>query len=148
MFESLAEFFSSQFFMPHGHCYLWKPALVWLQVLSNGVIAGSYVAISATLAYLVYVLRDAIPFKWMYLAFGAFIILCGVTHMFDVYVIWIPDYWADGAVRAVTAAVSSSCSGPMICTPTGRPPGVRPAGATTAGSPARDACETQNAWSW
>lgn len=35
--ESLNEFFSSGFFMPHGHCYLWKPGLVWLQVLSNGL---------------------------------------------------------------------------------------------------------------
>src|SRR3977135_3242795 len=107
MYVSVTGFFSTQFFMPHGQCYLWIPSLLWLQVLSNGVIAASYVAISATLAYLVYVLRDTLPFKWAYLSFGAFIVLCGVTHMFDVYVIWHPAYWTDGAVRALTAAVSA-----------------------------------------
>jgi signal transduction histidine kinase len=105
--ESWTEFFSSAFFMPHGHCYLWKPALVWLQVAANGIIAVSYVAISATLALLVYRTRDEIPFRMMYLAFGAFIVLCGVTHLLDIYVIWRPAYWIDGSVRAVTALMSA-----------------------------------------
>ncbi|HLL53662.1 MAG TPA: ATP-binding protein [Myxococcaceae bacterium] len=91
--------------MPHGHCYLWKPALVWLQSVSNGLIAAAYISISATLAYLVYRVRD-IPFKVMYLAFGIFIISCGITHIFDVYVIWNPVYWLDGGVRALTAVAS------------------------------------------
>jgi signal transduction histidine kinase len=91
--------------MPHGHCYLWKPALVWLQVLSNGLIGLAYVSISATLAYLVYRVRD-IPFKLMYLAFGIFIVTCGFTHFMDVWVIWEPRYWLDGALRAVTAIAS------------------------------------------
>jgi signal transduction histidine kinase len=95
-------------FMPHGICYLWDPAMVWVQVLSNGVIGLSYVAISATLGYLVFRLRDQIPFQAMYLAFGAFIVLCGLTHFFDVYVIWRPDYWADGSVRIATAVVSAA----------------------------------------
>lgn len=108
MLESASAFFSSALFMPHGHCYLWQPGMVWLQVLSNGVIAAAYVAISATLAYLVYRLRDEIPFQGMYLAFGAFIVLCGITHVFDVYVIWVPAYWLDGSVRALTAIVSAA----------------------------------------
>jgi len=95
-------------FMPHGICYLWQPAMVWLQVLSNGTIGLSYVAISTTLGYLVYTLREQIPFRAMYLAFGAFIVLCGLTHFFDVYVIWRPDYWADGTLRAATAVVSAA----------------------------------------
>src|SRR5262245_34585414 len=104
---SMSEVVSTTLFMPHGHCYLWLPGLLWLQVLSNGLIGLSYVAISSTLAYLVYRLRDDIPFRMMYLAFGAFIVLCGVTHFFDVYVIWKPAYWIDGTVRGITAIVSA-----------------------------------------
>jgi signal transduction histidine kinase len=103
--ESLEAFFSSRFFMPHGHCYLWKPALVWIQVLSNALIGLAYFAISGTLAYLVSRVRD-LPFKAMYLAFGVFIVTCGITHFFDVYVIWYPAYWLDGSVRIVTALAS------------------------------------------
>jgi hypothetical protein len=51
--ETLTEVFSERFFMPHGHCYLWTPSLVWIQVLSNGLIGISYVVISAMLAVMV-----------------------------------------------------------------------------------------------
>lgn len=92
-------------FMPHGHCYLWTPGLVWTQVLTNALIGLAYVSISLTLAYLVRTARD-IPFQWVYLAFGAFIVTCGFTHFLDVYVIWTPIYWFDAAVRVVTAIAS------------------------------------------
>src|SRR4051812_35088228 len=91
--------------MPHGHCYLWLPGLVWLEVGSNLLIGLAYVAISSTLAYLVFRVRD-IPFKVMYLAFGIFIVTCGMTHFFDVWTVWTPLYWLDGAVRGVTAVAS------------------------------------------
>jgi signal transduction histidine kinase len=42
----------------------------------------------------------------MYLAFGAFIVLCGATHFFDIWVIWNANYWLDGSLRAATAFVS------------------------------------------
>ncbi len=95
----------SQNFMPHGHCYFWQPAMVWLQVSSNALIGLSYVAISSTLTYLVYRIKD-IPFQKMYLAFGLFIITCGLTHFMDVWTVWNPLYWLDGGIRAVTAIAS------------------------------------------
>ncbi len=92
-------------FMPHGHCYFWEPGLVWLQVLSNASIGLAYLSISLTLGYIVRKIRD-IPFQWMYLCFGVFIIACGFTHFMDVWVIWTPVYWLDGAIRALTAVAS------------------------------------------
>lgn len=91
--------------MPRGHCYLWKPALVWLQVLANGSIALASVAIFVTLVYWVRRIRD-IRFRWMYVSCGVFILTCGIAHLFDVYVIWNPAYWLDGSVRAITAVAS------------------------------------------
>ena len=73
MLGSLREFVSPAFFMAHGHCYLWKPALVWLQVLTNGFVGLSYFTITITLVVLVRRVRN-IPFQWMYLSFGTFII--------------------------------------------------------------------------
>ncbi len=96
---------SSGSFLPHGHCYLWKPAILWAQILSNGSIGIAYVAIASMLAYLVN-RGSYLPFKGMGLAFGAFIVTCGITHFFDVLVIWHPLYWLDSGVRIVTAAAS------------------------------------------
>jgi signal transduction histidine kinase len=103
--ETLTEVFSERFFMPHGHCYLWTPSLVWIEVLSNGLIGVSYVVISAMLAVMVSRIRD-IPFKSVYVAFGVFIVSCGFTHFIDVWVIWSPHYWIDASVRVVTALAS------------------------------------------
>src|SRR5439155_21751263 len=64
----LRHVFSSDGFMPHGHCFLWKPGLIWLHVSADVLIGLSYVAISLTLAYLVHRARRDIPFHWMLLA--------------------------------------------------------------------------------
>jgi PAS domain S-box-containing protein len=93
-------------FLPHGHCYLWRPGLVWLNVVADLLIGLAYVSISATLAYLVARGRSVIPFSWMFLAFGAFIIACGMTHFMEVWTLWTPRYWLAGTVKAVTAVVS------------------------------------------
>ena len=92
--------------MPHGHCYLWKPGLVWLHVVSDALIGLAYVAISLTLAYLVLRARGDIPFHWVLLAFGAFIIACGATHWMEVWTLWSARYWLSGSVKVVTAVVS------------------------------------------
>ena len=91
-------------FMPHGHCYLWTPALVWTQVSSNALIGIAYLSISMTLLYLVK--RAKLPFSWVYLAFGLFILACGFTHFIDIATVWHPIYWVDAAVRVVTAIAS------------------------------------------
>jgi PAS domain S-box-containing protein len=97
---------SSPQFLPHFYCYLGNTLLIWLHVTSDLLIGLSYVAISSTLAYLVWKERQAIPFSWMFIAFGAFIIACGFTHFMEVLVIWKPVYWLSGAVKLVTAVAS------------------------------------------
>lgn len=93
-------------FLPHAACLLWQPALVWLHAGSDVLIGLAYVAISAALTYLVYKARQDVPFHSMLLAFGLFIVTCGLTHFVGVYVLFRPAYWFDGAVKVVTAAAS------------------------------------------
>ena len=94
-----------QGFMPHGHCYLWSDEMVWTQVSANLLIGVAYAAIATALVVLVRQIRN-IPFAGVYLAFGTFILSCGLTHFFDIITIWHPVYWADAGVRVVTAAAS------------------------------------------
>jgi signal transduction histidine kinase/CheY-like chemotaxis protein len=97
---------SSRGLLPHGHCYLWQPQLVGLHVVSDLLIGIAYFVISITLAYLVYRAREHIPFHWMFLAFGAFIIACGMTHLMEVWTLWHPVYWLSGDVKMITAIAS------------------------------------------
>jgi signal transduction histidine kinase len=102
---SVAAIFDTGSFMPHGHCYLWLPSMVWLQVSSNTVIGVSYVVISSLLVYFVWKRKD-LPFDWMFMAFGLFIVACGVGHFIDVITLWRPMYWLAGIEKGFTALVS------------------------------------------
>ena len=99
-------------FIPHGHCYLWKPGLLWLHVVSDSLIAVAYFGISIGLIYLVRKRKD-LPFDWIFLLFGTFIIACGSTHLMEVWTLWHPIYWVSGALKALTAAVSL-CTAVML----------------------------------
>src|ERR1700682_2928215 len=92
-------------FLPHGYCYLWTPGLVELHVISDALIALSYLTIPVTLVYFIRKRRD-IPFSWMLLCFGGFIVACGTTHLMEIYTIWFPPYWFSGAFKGFTACVS------------------------------------------
>ncbi len=97
---------ASSDFLPHRFCYLANPGLIWLHVTSDLLIGLAYVTISATLAYLVHRARHDIPFSWMFLAFGLFIVACGGTHFMEVLTIWKPFYWLSGDVKVLTALAS------------------------------------------
>jgi two-component system NtrC family sensor kinase len=92
-------------FMPHGMCYLWKPGLILLHVISDVAIALSYFSIPALLIYFV-IKREDVPFLKVFILFAAFIILCGVGHLLDVWTLWHPNYWTAGIERGATAFVS------------------------------------------
>ena len=100
----LDELFSSRF-MPHGHCYLWTPGLVWLHAVSDGLIALAYTSIPFTL-YVFSRRRRDIPFNWMFLFFATFIIACGLTHYLEIWTLWNGTYWLSGAIKALTALAS------------------------------------------
>ena len=93
-------------FLPHLYCYLGNPAIVWTHVIADSLIATAYLFISVTLAYLVYKGKRSVPFHWMVLAFGLFIVACGGTHFMEVVTVWLPAYVLSGGVKVFTAVVS------------------------------------------
>lgn len=92
--------------MPHGMCYLWQPGTLWLNVGSDGLIAAAYYAIPISLYYLVHERRREMPFPGIILMFAAFIVLCGTTHLMEIWTVWHPDYRIAGALKGVTGIVS------------------------------------------
>jgi PAS domain S-box-containing protein len=105
MLDGLTSLFNSDEFMPHGHCFLWQPNILWLHVLSDAGIAFAYYSIPVLLIYLLRKRKD-LPFKGVFAAFCVFILLCGTTHLFSIWVLWNPDYGAEGIVKAMTAVMS------------------------------------------
>lgn len=93
-------------FMPHGHCYLWRPEILWMHIISDAVIALAYYAIPAILAIFLIRRKKLIPYPEVIVLFVAFIFLCGTTHVAAIVVTWVPLYEQQGWIKAATALIS------------------------------------------
>jgi two-component sensor histidine kinase len=113
MIELLNEMLAGGPFIPHGHCYLWLPELVWLHLVTDALIALAYYVMPIILISFVRK-RSDLPFNWMFLMFGAFIIACGTTHVMNVWNVWYPTYWLSGGIKAGTAAVSLATASLLV----------------------------------
>jgi len=100
-------------FMPHGHCYFWRPEIVWLHAISDGAIALSYMFIPLALVYFVRKRRD-LPFHWVFFMFGVFILGCGATHAMEIWTLWHGTYRLAGVIKAITAGTSIATAAALV----------------------------------
>ena len=101
----LQSLFDDQGLTPHGFCLSWDPELMGVHVVSDLLIGLSYYSIPIVLAVFA-VRRTDLAFRRVFWLFGVFILACGTTHFMAVWTLWHPDYGAEGAVKAITAAAS------------------------------------------
>lgn len=101
MFDAL----SNSAFLPHGHCYLWQPALLWSHVSSDAIIALAYFSIPITILYSVNQ-RKGFSFGWVGYLFATFIVLCGLTHIMGIVTVWKPIYPIEAVIKFATAVAS------------------------------------------
>lgn len=105
----MLEFFSNLF----GHsdwparwfCGKWTEFHGWLYILSDLTIWLAYFAIPIILILFIQRKND-VPFLPIFWLFGAFIILCGMTHLIDAVIFWLPIYRVSALVKFITAVVS------------------------------------------
>jgi hypothetical protein len=103
--DFFAQLFSSAGFPPRWHCGRWTDFHGWLYVTSDIVIWLAYFIIPTILVLFIQRRRD-IPFPPVFWLFGAFIVLCGTTHLVDAIMFWAPAYRVNALVRVATAIVS------------------------------------------
>jgi PAS domain S-box-containing protein len=104
MREFFQKLFSSDF-TPHGVCFVWNPAVLWLNVLSDAVMAICCCTIGALLLFLARK-RKELMFHSVFIAFGVFILACVTTHLMGIWTVWHPTYRLQGLIKAVTAVAS------------------------------------------
>jgi two-component system sensor kinase FixL len=104
-----------EMFMPHGMCLMWRPGLMSLHVVSDGLIALAYFTIPFALWRFVRNRNDLEQkHRALALLFAAFIAFCGLTHVASIVVLWLPMYVAEGWLKAATAIVSMATAGFLI----------------------------------
>lgn len=105
-FQSILAFDSYQF-MPHGHCVLWKPEILWPMVISEAGIFVSYAAIPAALIWFLRKRSDLDENgKLIIILFAIFIASCGLTHLVGAINYWNSFYFTEVFLKGLTAIVS------------------------------------------
>ncbi|MDB5272228.1 MAG: histidine kinase [Chitinophagaceae bacterium] len=90
---------------PRWYCGEWTSFHGWLYICSDLAIWLAYFAIPILLIKFVTQKRD-VPLPSVFWLFGAFILLCGLTHAMDASMFWWPAYRLNGLIRFITACVS------------------------------------------
>lgn len=90
---------------PRWVCGTWTDFHGWLYIGSDLAIWLAYFIIPVILIWFIQ-RRPDVPFLPVFWLFGAFIILCGMTHLVDAAIFWWPAYRLSALVRFITAVVS------------------------------------------
>jgi PAS domain-containing protein len=107
MTDLLHYLFGAASFMPHGYCLLWRPDLVAMHAVSDGLIALAYISIPVTMLTFLRKRPDiqGNSRKIGYL-FICFILACALTHVAALLTLWWPLYGAQGLLKVMTAMIS------------------------------------------
>jgi PAS domain S-box-containing protein len=105
MFEFLKNLFDTSDFPARWQCGRWTAPHGWLHIVSDLGVWSAYLAIPFVLVYFALRRRD-LPFKFVFLLFGAFILACGTTHLMEAVIFWWPAYRLAGVLKLITALVS------------------------------------------
>jgi PAS domain S-box-containing protein len=87
-----------------------EPWWGWIHIFSDLAIWAAYFSLGLLIVLFVQKKRD-VPFPVVFFLFGAFIFLCGLTHLIDSVVFYWPVYRLAGLFKLATAIVSVATVG-------------------------------------
>ncbi len=103
----LTYLFGAASFIPHGYCLLWRPDLVAMHGLGDGLTALAYLIIPAAIVQFLRQRRDLEREQHVIAAlFVAFILACALSHLVGLVTLWQPYYGLQGLIKVATAANS------------------------------------------
>jgi signal transduction histidine kinase len=101
---------------PHGAGLMWQPELVWINAVSDALLAVAFLTTAYVLAYFVWRRRrDLLPmFRGVFWLFATFVAVCAVTRLLSILTLWVPAYGIEALVKAMLALVSIVITGVML----------------------------------
>jgi signal transduction histidine kinase/CheY-like chemotaxis protein len=102
----LLELFRMSKLTEHGAALLWKPELVWLNVVSDAVVAIAFFATTFVLAFFLWRRYRELMFRGVFLIFAVFVAVCGLTRLLSIYTMWVPAYELETLIKTFLALIS------------------------------------------
>lgn len=103
--DFLFRLFDTSDFPARWKCGRWTAGQGWLHILSDLGVWSAYLAIPLVLGFFIFRRKD-LPFRRIFLLFGAFIFACGTTHLMEAIIFWWPAYRLAGLIKFITAIIS------------------------------------------
>jgi signal transduction histidine kinase len=100
--------------LPHGACLLWKPELIWLNAVSDAVIAGAFFATAFVLGSFVWRRRRDVMFRGVFWSLAIFAAVSGVTRLLSILTVWVPAYDIEGLAKGFLALISIALTTAML----------------------------------
>jgi hypothetical protein len=104
--DRIAVFLGAARFMPHAMCLGNDPWIIGLFVATHILVGIAYMIISGVLFF-----DRAAATRAMFdnrMAFGAFIVLCGLSHFSAAVTFYAAVYWLEAAIMLATCIVSAT----------------------------------------
>lgn len=90
---------------PRWYCGRWTDFHGWLYIISDLTIWLAFMVIPLILIRFIFI-KKGVPLAGVFWLFGAFILFCGLSHLIDAAMFWIPAYRINALIRFLTAVVS------------------------------------------
>lgn len=101
-------------FIPHGACLLWTPELIWLNAVSDAMVAGAFFTTAFVLGFFVWRRRRDVMFGGVFWAFAVFATVCGVTRLLSILTLWVPAYDIEGLAKGFLALTSVAITAALL----------------------------------
>lgn len=112
MVKSLQLFFVNNF-LYGGYIYWKETGVIRLDIVSKLIIILSYLVISLPLFYVLRY-RPNIPFQKIFWLFFALIMVCGATHLLELFALYYPNYGLSSLFNAIAAGVAFYIAGELV----------------------------------
>jgi signal transduction histidine kinase/CheY-like chemotaxis protein len=102
--------------IPHGACLLWKPELIWLNAISDAMVACALFTTAFVLAFFAWRRRSdlMLMFRRVFWAIAIFVAVCGVTRLLSILTLWVPAYGIEGVTKGLLALISIGITAGML----------------------------------
>jgi signal transduction histidine kinase len=99
---------------PLGTCLNWQPGLIWLNAVSDAMVAVAFFATAFVLGYYVWRRRRDVMFKSVFWTLAIFTAVSGVTRIEQIVTLWVPIYGIEAVTKTVLALISVAITVVML----------------------------------
>jgi signal transduction histidine kinase/CheY-like chemotaxis protein len=99
---------------PHGACLLWQPGLIWINAVSDTLIAGALFTTAAVLGFYVWRRRSDVMFRGVFWSLAIFAAVSGATRLESIVTLWVPAYGIEAVTKSFLALISVAVAATML----------------------------------